>query len=173
MKKVLKVDVIEPNNGSSIEIKGYSSSSGTGTVTSVNTIDPDAEGNVSLTQDDISNGTTYVKTHNDYSDSEKEKVTYNTPVTIAYTTAIPFTRALTIITGKTLESNDTFTIVASPVEGGGAQTWLDGNGTNAPVFTNFDYQSGTYDTTAGVRNLLTMEYIGGKAIVSILNMTAV
>ena len=100
-------------------------------------------------------------------------LSFSIPTTIAYTTAIPFTQALTIITGKTLASNDTLTIAANPVEGSGAQTWLDGNGTNTPVFTNFDYQSGTFDNTNGVRNFITMEYIGGKAMISILNMTAV
>lgn len=95
------------------------------------------------------------------------------PTTIAYQAEIPFTRPLTIITGKSLTTNDTLTIGANPVEGYGAQTWFDGDGSHSPVLTNFDYQNGTYDSTSGTRNLLTFEYIGGKSIVSILNLTAV
>lgn len=93
--------------------------------------------------------------------------------TIAYTTEIPFIRALTIITGKLLTSSDVFTIAANPVEGGGAQTWLDGDGSHTLDFLVFDYQSGFYDSTSGVRNLITMEYLGGKSLVSILNLTTV
>jgi hypothetical protein len=110
---------------------------------------------------------------NDYDNTEKANVAFSTPVTIAYTTEIPFTRALTIITGKSLTSSDVLTIAESPVEGGGAQTWLDGDGSHSPDVSAFDYQSGTYDATSGTRNLITMEYLGGKSYVSILNMTAV
>lgn len=98
---------------------------------------------------------------------------FNIPTTIAYTTSIPFTRALTIITGKSLTTSDVFTIASNPVEGGGAQTHLDGDGSHSPDFSSFDYQSGTYSNTSGIRNLITMEYLGGKSYVSILNMTAV
>jgi hypothetical protein len=138
MKKVLRVDVIEPANGESIQIVGFTGGS-----------------------------------DNDYNDIEKAKVAFITPATIDYTTEIPFTRALTIITGKTLESNDVFTIAANPVEGGGAQIWLDGDGTHSPGFTAFDYQSGTYAATSGTRNLITIEYLGAKSYISILNMIAI
>jgi len=98
---------------------------------------------------------------------------FSTPITISYTTTIPLIRALTIITGKTLTSTDVFSIDSDSVEGGGAQIWLAGDGTNTPDFSAFDYQSGTYDNTSGIRNLITMEYLGGKSYISILNMTAV
>ena len=48
MKKVLRVDVIEPANGESIQIVGYTGGSGEGTVTSVNTVEP-VNGDVTLT----------------------------------------------------------------------------------------------------------------------------
>lgn len=118
-------------------------------------------------------GSIYVEVSVGITPAQVTALTFATPATIAYTTEIPFTRMLTIITGKTLASNDTLTIGANPVEGAGAQTWLDGNGTNALVLTNFDYQFGDFDSTNGVRNLLTMEYIGAKSIVSIINLTAV
>jgi hypothetical protein len=101
------------------------------------------------------------------------KVTFLYPTTISYTTEIPFTRSLTIITGKTLTTNDVLTIASNPVEGGGAQLYLDGNGSAQLVTTNFDYQSGTYDPTLGVRNKITMLYEDGMSYISILNMTAV
>jgi hypothetical protein len=110
---------------------------------------------------------------NDYDNTEKANVAFSTPITIAYTTTIPFTRALTIITGKSLTTSDVFTIASDPVEGGGIQTWLVGDGSHSPDFTAFDYQSGTYSTTAEVYNLITIEYLGGNTFVSILNMTTI
>jgi len=100
-------------------------------------------------------------------------LSFNIPTTISYTTVIPFTRALTIITGKSLITNDTFTIGASPVEGGGVQTWLDGDGTHVPDFSAFDRISGSYDLSIGITNLITMEYLGGTSHISILNETAI
>jgi hypothetical protein len=100
-------------------------------------------------------------------------LSFNIPTTIEYTTIIPFTNALTIITGKLLITNDVFTIASDPVEGSGAQTWLDGDDVHSPDFTAFDYQSGTYAATSGTRNLITMEYLGAKSYISILNMTAI
>jgi hypothetical protein len=80
---------------------------------------------------------------------------------------------MTIMTGKTLTTNDTFTIAGSPVEGASITTWLDGNGTNIPVDTAFDYKVGTYDQTSGVRNVIVMYYMGGKAFISYSPQTAV
>ncbi|MDD5358567.1 MAG: hypothetical protein PHX80_05430 [Candidatus Nanoarchaeia archaeon] len=94
-------------------------------------------------------------------------------VTISYTTAIPFTNPLTIITGKILTTNDVFTIAANAVEGNGAQLVLIGDGSALPDLTAFDLQVGTYDSTAGIYNLLTFEVIDGKYWVSILNATAI
>lgn len=110
---------------------------------------------------------------NDYTTTEKTNVVFATPATIAYTTAIPFTRMLTIITGKSLTSNDVLTIAANPIEGAGAQMVLVGDGSHAPDFTAFHQKIGDYDTTAGVKNLITMEYIGGEVWVSIKEGTAI
>ncbi len=100
-------------------------------------------------------------------------VTFNTPNSIAYTTAVPFDRALTIIAGKSLDANDVFTVVAGGYDGAGAQISLIGDGSHAPVLTAFDFQVGTYNTTVGVYNLLTFEYVNGQYWVSIVNGTAI
>ena len=110
---------------------------------------------------------------NDFDTTYKSSVDFTVTTTISYTTAIPFTRSLTIITGKTLITNDVITIASSPVEGAGAQMVLVGDGTHSPDLTACDYISGSYDSTTGVNNLLTFEYIGAKVWISILNGTAI
>jgi hypothetical protein len=92
---------------------------------------------------------------------------------ITYTTAIPLNRQLTIIIGKTLVTSDAFTIVASPIEGAGAQLILIGDGTNSPDFTACDYIVGGYDPSAGVANMLTFNYVDGKIWVSIIQGIAI
>jgi len=92
---------------------------------------------------------------------------------VSVTTEIALNRQLTIITGKTLTTNDIFIIASNPIEGCGAQIVLIGDGSHSPVLTACDYQVGTYDSTAAIANLLTFEYINGKVWVSILNGGAV
>ena len=89
---------------------------------------------------------------------------------IAYTTNIPFDKSLTIISGKTLETNDVFTIAGNPVEGGGFMMELVGDGdSHEPVLTAFDDVAGTFDSTALVRNLIIGIYLGGRTKISIKN----
>jgi hypothetical protein len=112
--------------------------------------------------------------------SSSKQITYTAeqlslvyPTTISYTTTIPLTALMTIMTGKILTTNDIFAIAASPVEGASVTTWLEGNGTNIPVDTAFDYKVGAYDQTNGVRNVIVMYYMGGKAYISYSQQTAV
>lgn len=102
------------------------------------------------------------------------QIDYLKPVTVSFTTTIPFTHALTIVTGKTMNQNETFIAAANPVEGYGAQTWLIGNGTAYIIdFSAFDRKIGDIDFSSGVKNKITMQFIGGEYEVSILNMSAV
>ena len=79
---------------------------------------------------------------------------FNTPVTVAYNTVIPFDKGFTVMTGKTLTTNDTFTIGANPVNESCCKLVLVANGTATPVFTNFDEKTGDWDATNGVKNVL-------------------
>lgn len=91
------------------------------------------------------------------------------PATISFSTTISFS-GNKIMTGKTLESNDVFSIAASPVEGTKVKTWLIGNGTHEPDFSAFDYVNGSYDSDSDVRNVIEFEYFGGKSYVFIKNI---
>lgn len=91
---------------------------------------------------------------NDLTNDYKNLLDFNTTASSAYNTEIPLNKALTVMTGKSLTSNDTFTILANPVNEAACKVVLVGDGSHSPVFTNFDEMTGTYDTTNGVKNVI-------------------
>jgi hypothetical protein len=85
------------------------------------------------------------------------------PTNVSYSTTITFNKALTIMAGKTLASNDVLSIAANPIEGASVETALIGNGTNTFDSSTFNYQSGAFDNTNGTVNYIVMHYANGKS----------
>lgn len=98
---------------------------------------------------------------------------FNTTASSAYNTEIPLNKALTVMTGKTLTSNDTFTILAAPVNEAACRVVLIGNGTNIPVFTNFDEITGEYDATLNTKNIILFYRLESVNYVNITQTTSV
>lgn len=92
-----------------------------------------------------------------------DSIEFLKPSNIAYSTTITFNKALTIMAGKTLATDDVLTIAANPVEGSSVEVVLIGNGTNTLTSSAFNYQSGSFDNTNGTVNFIVMHYANGKS----------
>lgn len=97
-----------------------------------------------------------------------DALTFVTPAIIAYTTSIPFNKALTDIAEHVLDANDVFTIDTNgAVDNSGAQVTLINNSINTPDLTAF-LVSGDYDNTA-TYSILTFERRRSRYFCSITN----
>jgi hypothetical protein len=91
---------------------------------------------------------------------------FNIPANVAYTTVIPLNKSHTIITGKTLTSNDALSVASGAIEGGQAEIQLTGDGAHSPVWPSGSVVVGVYDINAV--NIIYFAYVNATLKITIV-----